>query len=238
MSKTNVEHFVRAVGAHRVRPYPFAHMAVDGVLPDDTFKRLSADLPPFESLLRMSQAGMSSVAQYERRAMLPFSEMSGHADADVWNSIAETLDSDEAERALISSFSPWIAEDITKLLERPLRREVRVHCDLAGSHLTPHTDAPSMFITSFIYVRCGSPSSTLDTVLYEALNPEQRMRDLEGRQYAHEDPTNHRRVGQVEFQANRMFSFLRTPFSLHGLEPIAESAAPRYCISLHLKYAK
>lgn len=238
MSETIVEHFVKAFGAHRVRPCPFPHLAVDGVLPDNIFRRLASDLPAFESLVLMSQAGMSSVARYERRAMMPFAEVSGHTDPEVWESIAKALDSEEAERALIRSFAPWITDDIRKLLERPLRREVRVHCDLAGSHLTPHTDAPSMFITSFIYVSCGSPSPTLGTVLYEPLNPEQRLRELEGRDYAHEDPANHLRVGQVEFRANRMFSFLRSSSSLHGLEPIADNAAPRYCISLHLKYAK
>jgi hypothetical protein len=238
MSGTIVEHFVKAVGAHRVRPTPFPHLAVDGVLPDDIFQRLSSDLPPFESLVLMSRAGMSSVARYERRAMLPFADVSGRTDPEVWNSIAKALDSDEAERAITRSFAPWVTEDIQNLLRRPLRREARVHCDLAGSYLTPHTDAPSMFITSFIYVRCGSPCPSLDTVLYEPLNPEQRMRELEGREYAHEDPAKHCRVGQVEFRPNRMFSFLRTSSSLHGLEAITEGGAPRYCISLHLKYAK
>lgn len=238
MTEAIVDHFVKAVGARRARLSPFPHLAVDGVLPDDIFQRLAGDLPPFKSLVLMSQAGMSSVARYEHRAMLPLADLTKRGDPELWNSIAKALDSDEVESAISRSFAPWFTEDVENQLKRPLRREVRVHCDNAGSYLTPHTDAPSMFITSFIYVRCGSPSSTLDTVLYEPLNPEQRLRELKAREYAHEDPANHRRVGQVEFRPNRMFSFLRTSSSLHGLEPIAEHASPRYLISLHLKYAK
>lgn len=238
MSEALVKHIVEAIGSHSVKPHPFPHMAVDGVLPDDVFQRLAEDLPPFESLVLMSQAGMSSVARYERRAMLPFASLTGRGDPEVWSSIARALDSEQVERTIYRSFEPWFTEEVQRRLELPLRREVRVHCDNAGSYLAPHTDAPSMFVTSFIYVRCGSPSPTLDTVFYEPLNPERRLRKLEGREYAHEDPADHRRIGQVEFRPNRMFSFLRTASSLHGLEPISEIAAPRYLISLHLKYAK
>lgn len=232
------QHLLKALGSHEVRPQPFPHLVIDGVLPEDVFHRLKSDLPPFESLVLMSRSGMSSVAGYDRRAMLPFVELTGRGDPEIWTSVAAALNSGEIEHALRKVFSPWITADVEALLERPLRREVRVHCDLAGSHLTPHTDAPSMFITSFIYVRGGAVDPSLDTILYEPLNPTQRLRDLEDREYAHEDPSHHRPVGRVEFRPNRMFSFLRTSTSLHGLNPVAEHAAPRYLISLHLKYAK
>lgn len=232
------QHLLKVLGSHEARLQPFPHLVVDGVLPEDVFNRLAGDLPPFESLVLMSQAGMSSVSGYDRRAMLPFAELTGRADPEVWSSVAAALDSGEIEHILRRVFSPWITADIEALLERPLRREVRVHCDLSGSYLTPHTDAPSMFITSFIYIRCEAADPSLDTILYEPLNPMERLQEIEGREYAHEDPAHHKPVGRVEFRQNRMFSFLRTSTSVHGLNLVAEHAAPRHLISLHLKYAK
>jgi len=231
-------HFIAAIKLATVRIEPFAHMAVDNVLPNDVFELLSSDLPSFDSLLLMSKAGMSSVARYERRAMRPVAELSDRRHPAVWRAVARALDSAEVETTIVHMFAPWFDECMRTSLARPLRREVRVHCDLAGSHLTPHTDAPSMFVTSFIYLQGGSQHPSLDTVLYEPLDPEGRNRLLDGVEYAHEDPSWHRRVGRVEFRPNRMFSFLRTSNSLHGLEAITEEAAPRYSLSLHLKYFK
>jgi len=177
------------------------------------------------------------LAAYDRRATLVVEELSSPGGPSVWDDVDSGLKSNEVERALVQSFSPWIDGKIGQALGGPLRRQVRIHRDHAGFNLNPHTDAPGIFITSFIYVSSGVPDPSLDTVLYEPLDPEARLRCLEGKEYGHEDPDDHRPVGRVVFRPNRMFSFLRTASSLHGVGPVSDRAAPRHLISLRLKEA-
>lgn len=232
-------HVIQRVKQSEARLDAFPHFTIDDFLPEAVFARLQSDLPPFDDLLLMSQAGMSSVRQYDRRAMLPFAEVAGRRYPETWTAIAQALDSDELEITLTQAFAPWITPEMAEQLKRPVRREVRVHCDRAGSYLLPHTDAPSMFIVSFCYVHSAQDNHpTLDTVLYEPIDPVRRLEQLQGREYAHEDLELHRPIGRIKFRPNRLFTFLRTSTSFHGLEATDETAAPRYLISLHLKYAK
>lgn len=232
------EHFVRAIESSGVLTFPFPHLAVDNILPPQVFQRLSASLPPFQTLVPMSQTGWSSVAAYSRRGTLPFSELKNIEDVEIWQSIRTALDSSCAEECLVQKFSSLFDAEIRSRLVLPLRREVRVHCDLEGSHMTPHTDAPSMFITSFIYTQSRQTDDSLDTLLFTPRNPKERLALLEGKEYGHENPDWHLQTGRVQFRPNRMFSFLRTKESVHGFGPVSKYAAPRYLISLHLKYAK
>lgn len=232
------KHFVRAVESSEVLSVPFPHLVVDDVLPLDVFRRLTADLPSFQTLVPMSKTGWSSVAGYNRRGTLLFSELEGREDVEVWRSVQDALDSVSAEEILKRKFAPWFDEQIKSRLRLPLRREVRVHCDLDGSLMTPHTDAPLMFITSFIYAQSSQTDDSLDTLLFIPRNPAERLTLLEEKEYGHENPEWHHERGRVRFCPNRMFSFLRTSESLHGFGPVSRNAAPRYLMSLHLKYAK
>jgi len=71
--------------------------------------------------------------------------------------------------------------------------------------------------------------------LYEPLDVEARLKRMKDEEYSHEELSDHRRVGQIEFKPNRAIAFLRTQNSVHGIEPIAEIAGPRYAISFRLK---
>jgi len=184
----------------------------------------------------MPEKGAANVAAYDRRVTLAVEELSSPGGPSVWNDLGIGLKSNIVERALVQSFSPWIGGRLGQEFGGQLRRQVRIHCDHAGFKLNPHTDAPAIFVTSFIYVSSRVPDPSLDTVLYEPLDPEARLRGLEGKEYAHEDLRDHRLVGRVVFRANRMFSFLRTGSSLHGVGPVSDLAAPRHLISLRLKH--
>jgi hypothetical protein len=230
-------HFVQVVESSSVRLEPFPHLVVDGVLPADVFRRVSDDLPSFSDLASVPETGAANAAAYDRRATLAIEELSSPGGPSVWDDVGSGLKSNEVERALVQFFSPWIGNKIGQALGGPLRRQVRIHCDHARFSLNPHTDAPAIFVTSFIYVSSRVPDPSLDTVLYEPLDSEARLRGLEGKEYAHEDPRDHRPVGRVVFRPNRMFSFLRTVSSLHGVGPVSDRAAPRHLISLRLKHA-
>jgi hypothetical protein len=230
------QHFVRAVESSPVRLEPFPHLVVNGVLPVDIFRKVFDEMPSISELVSMPETESSGLAAYDRRATIAVEDLPSPGGPSVWDDVDGGLKSDEVEQALIRSFSPWIGGEAGQAPGGPLRRQVRAHRDQAGFSLNPHTDAPIIFITSFIYVSSGVPDSSLDTVLYEPLDPEARLRSIENKDYAHEDPGDHRPVGRVAFRPNRMFSLLRTASSLHGVGPVSNGAAPRYVISLRLKH--
>jgi hypothetical protein len=232
------KHFIEVVEKTKVLTIPFPHLVVDNILPNNIFDRLKDDLPDFNDLVPMSKTGWTSVKNYEKRGTLPFSELKSLNDVNVWETVQKVLESKSIENLLKAKFSLWLNESIKNYLRQPLRREVRVHCDLDNSHMTPHTDAPSMFITSFIYVKTGGIDKSIDTRLFVPKNPKQRLIMLESKKYGHEPTAWHSQTGNVQFRPNRMFSFLRTLDSIHGFGPVSSVAAPRYLISLHLKYAK
>lgn len=93
--------------------------------------------------------------------------MSSPGSPSIWDDLGSGLKSNEVEQSLVQSFSPWIDGKIGQALRGPLRRQVRIHRDHPGFRLNPHTDAPLIFITSFIYACGGVPDPSLDTVLYE-----------------------------------------------------------------------
>jgi hypothetical protein len=230
------QRFVEAVESSSVLLEPFPHLVVDSVLPTDVYRRVSDELPSFSDLASVPETGAANVAAYDRRITLAIEELSSPGGQSVWDDVDGGLKSNEVERVLVQSFSPWIDGNIGQALGGPFRRQIRIHRDHAGFNLNPHTDAPAIFITSFIYVSSGDPDHSLDTVLYKPVDPEARLRSLEGKEYAHEDPGDHQTAGRVVFRPNRMFSFLRTVSSLHGVGPASVQAAPRHLISLRLKH--
>jgi hypothetical protein len=150
-----VQHFVKAVESSSVRLKPFPHLVVDEILPGDIFRSVFDELPSLSDLARAPNAGVFGVAAYDRRATLPVEELSSPGGPSIWDDVGSGLKSNEVEQTLVQVFSPWIDGKIGQSLGGPLRRQVRIHRDLAGFRLNPHTDAPRIFITSFIYVRGG-----------------------------------------------------------------------------------
>jgi len=213
--------------------HPFAYAVIDDVLPDEIFRRAYDSIPSFEFL---SSKIKLEEGQYNGKLAAPFANLKDHADPDVWNAIEMAMMSEEFEALLIEKFHSLMHAETRQRLSRPILRGLKLNCDPAGSYLKPHTDSPEILLSFFIYQRSGAPDPSLDTVLYAPVDAEARLKRITETEYSHEEFVDHVRAGQIEFKPNRAFCFLRTQNSVHGIEPIAESAAPRYAISFRLKW--
>lgn len=233
------DHAAVAVGRGELRRDPFPHFVADDVLPDDVFGRLVADLPPVESMMRMSEVGFRSVGQYEKHATLLFSEVTQRADPEVWREVEQTLGSTPFEDLVRNAVAPDLPD-----LERqhPVDRAVRLDCAQVDGFLQPHTDAPAILMKALIYLAPAHTDQTGDTLLYRPRNPDERLEafagdgDFTDEQYAHESEHDHVRAAVVPFRPNRMFAFRRTRDSLHGLDRLSPQSAPRYIIAVHYKF--
>lgn len=238
--QTLVDHVCRRIERGTMRAEPFPHLVVDGVLPEDTFQRLIADLPPVEEFVPMARTGWTSVSRYEHHGTSTLYELSGRSDPDIWVSVRHALTDLQVEANLRGSVAP--GEDATRHL--PLRKEVRLDCARAGAYLLAHTDAPILFMKTLIYLRCGEPDPSADTLLYVPKDPDARLArlgalgDYTDDNYGHEAADDHHEAGRVPFRPNRLLCFRRCRDSLHGLAPLSSAAAPRYLISTHFKHIR
>ena len=227
-----VQRMTEMIPQQLMRHFPFAHLVINDVLPQDIFRRASNALPSFETL---STQIKPETGQYNNRLVVPFDTLKTPADAEVWTAIESAMLSDEFEKLLINKFRDVMDDETKERFARPISRGLKLNCDPAGSYLKPHADNPEILLSFFIYLKSGSPHPSLNTALYEPLDAEARRQRITVEGYSHEEFTDHTRVGQIEFAPNRAFCFLRTWDSVHGIEPVAESAGPRYAISFRLK---
>ncbi len=233
------DHVARAIDSGELRSEPWPHFVADDVLPPDMFERLVADLPAFDSMMKMSQFGPRSISQYENHATQLFSEVTDRACPQVWRDLDRMLGSDAFQDRVLEAVAPEISP-----LERshPIDREVRLDCGRAGAFLLPHTDAPIVLMKALIYLAPAEVDRTGDTLLYTPRDYERRLRkfaddgDFTTEQYAHESEEDHVRSGVVRFKPNRMFGFYRTRDSVHGLDHLTAKSAPRYIIAVHYKF--
>lgn len=218
---------------------PFPYLVTDNALPPDIFARLIADLPAISDLKPMSQIGLRNVAKYDKHVTALFEDIPGRRDPDVWAHVASALLDMSVENLLREIFSPFVpvARD-----RRDLIREVRLDCGQAGAFLEPHTDSPVVLMKSLLHLSPETSHSTADTVLFRPKDPDARRKRLGERgdfspaSYAHESAGDHVEAARVKFRPNRMWSFFRTADSLHGLEPLAEAATPRYIVAAHYRF--
>lgn len=235
------DHICTRVAQTELTAHPFPHLVVDDALPPDLFSRLIADLPPAHTLIPVDTMGWSSVARYKQHGTALLSDLAGCADPDVWQAIERILSGPQVERSLREAFVTHVPE--TQAQSR-LRKEIRLDCAGAGGHLWPHTDAPILFMKTLIYLSSATVNPSLDTLLYQPKDPAARIAtlgaggDYTDESYRHEDPDEHRVAGRVAFQPNRLLTFPRGRDTLHGLAPLAPTAAPRFLISIHYKHIR
>jgi hypothetical protein len=221
-----------------VRREPFPHLIVDDILPADVFTRLVADLPAVEELTPLSEVGWRSVSHYDSHATAAITELNERSDLEAWSAVESALLHQDFETAMRDAFAEWTS-DVPR--DRAIWKQVRLDRGEAGAHLTPHTDAPSAFVKVLIYVAAAGSHPSLDTVMYEPVDLDAWIAhfgeagDYTDGNYCHEPADQFREVSRVQFRPNRLFVFARTRDSLHGLEPLAPEAAPRYLISAHFR---
>lgn len=233
-----VVHLVSSILGADIIEVPFPHLVIDGVLPTPVFEALLSNLPRPESMPAVGQKGWSSVAQYNGQWTSLFGELDV-PNPEMWQVLEDALLDHEVERATIDKLMSWIPPSA---LGRPLHREVRLDCTTGGAFLKPHTDHPVSFVKQLIYLTPLAYDNSLDTLLYAPRDPAVRLSELGPTadfsydEYQHESPEAHLQAGRVRHRPNRMFVFLRSVNSLHGLGPL-HCSTPRFVISVHRQFA-
>ena len=180
----------------QVHSFPFPHIYVENIFPDDFYARLLADLPPEGDY-------SESTARYNGRQ---FAEPSSADDFDRFN----TRD------WLNIATAPFHRDIKSRFQTSPkIHTDLRLIRDHKNYSIGPHTDAPWKILSYLFYLPSDNSLKPYGTSIYLPKDPS--FRCVGG---PHHDFKHFNRIFTAPFRPNSLFAFFKTDFSFHGVEPI------------------
>ena len=227
ISSTAEEHVLYQIANAPMREYPYAHIYVDNVFPEDFYARMRAAWPSASSLVCLADTGRVLKGAYPERFIMPFS-------------LAEVEKLDDERRTFWLEFGAWFLDSrfmtavIDKFQDSVRSRfgddmyrnyystESLIVRDLTNYSIGPHTDAPHRLLSMLFYCPDDDSRSHLGTSIYTPNDPDFRCGG--GPHYPHH---RFRKVRTMEYRRNSLFAFIKNDHSFHGVEPIGEQAVGR-----------
>jgi hypothetical protein len=205
-----------------IREYPYAHIYVENVFPDDFYAKLRANWPDQSAMISIADTGRVAKDMYRERFVMPFTP----AEIDklredrrpFWKELAAWLITQRFLTALIDKFEPYVKERFGDELYRcTFENDSLIVRDLTNFKIGPHTDAPHRLLSLLFYCPDDDALKHLGTSLYVPRDP--AFRCLGGPHYPH---NLFHRVRTMEYKPNSLFAFVKTDHSFHGVEPIGD----------------
>lgn len=193
--------------------FPFLHIVVDDILPDDVYERLLAMLPDTD---------MGEPGDHPGRSVLTPDAVAGSAMDDgrkaFWTSMFATMMHDDIGAWIMAKFYDQVSARFG--LDKPgggvaLRSSTRLVRDRAGFSMRPHTDPPAKVISTLIYLPANAARPEFGTSFYMPRDP---SFDCPGG--AFHDPALFERVATVPFRPNTLLAFPKAPGCFHGVEDV------------------
>ena len=210
-----------------MREYPYAHIYVENVFPEDFYAQMRAHWPSSSVLVSLGDTGRVPKGAYPERFILPFSR-------------TELQKLDEPHRAFWLEFGGWFLAHrfmnavIGKFERHVLERfgndmydnsysvESLVVRDLTNYSIGPHTDAPHRLLSMLFYCPDDDSRAHLGTSIYLPIEP--GFRCAGGPHYPHH---LFRKVRTMGYRRNSLFAFIKNDYSFHGVDKIDDQNVRR-----------
>ncbi len=216
------EHVIYAIANALVRPYPYPHIYVENVFPEDFYRRLRTSWPDARHFVTLSATGRVPKGTYDERVFMPLvppaiAALPEHTRT-VWSEIAAWMLSGRFLNEMLGKFEPYARERFGDGLENvDFQPEVLIVRDHTNYNLGPHTDATHKVLAMLFYCPDDASKKHLGTSLYRPNDPAFRCEG--GPHYPHAQFT---KVATMEYKPNSLFAFFKTDRSFHGVEPIQD----------------
>ena len=206
-----------------IREYPYPHIYVDRVFPEDFYAALRRGWPRAEDLVRIDSTGRVPKGAYPDRFIMPLRK-------------AEVDRLPEEPRVFWTEFAGWFLKRrflgaLVEKFDAHVRRRfgsggstVEFSCeslvvrDHTNYNIGPHTDAPHRLLSLLFYCPDDDSMKHLGTSIYTPLDPAFRCKG--GPHYPHK---LFQKVYTMEYRPNTLFAFFKTDNSFHGVDPIADA---------------
>ncbi len=208
---------------------PFPYFYIDNYLPEDIFQAARASFPVGEKTDRYSNNKQVFSLHRNPEAVARFV-----AETEVWRDLTTFLDSDRYLADLNQFLKPALRKARgLEGLRRWRRRDRQTLIPVAdvpvtfgyefsiledGAYLHPHTDAPAKMVSLLLYFADDDwkPEFGGTTDMYRAKNPAQDKNWMNRSLDFSQTET----IFSSAFRPNRLFGFVKSENSLHGVSPL------------------
>jgi len=227
-----------------VRRYPFPHLFVENVFPDDFYAEMRRQMIEDEGYRRLVDTGrVDGTYSGERYSLFPEdieTARTGAEKKEFWRQVFSCLSDPEFMNIWFLLFGQTLHEKLNALPpalsggrppgEVPLYNEVFLLRDRATYSLGPHTDSPRKMVSVLFYLPPDDSQADLGTAIYV---PKDRAFACPGGPHYSFEKFDF--AAAMPFKPNCMVAFPQTPRSFHGVQPIMRNDAQRDLLLFDLK---
>lgn len=227
MSSAVEEHVIYQIANAPMREYPYPHIYIENIFPDDFYSALRSNWPDASTLVSIGDTGRVGKGNYAERFILPFSRPAiAKLPQDrrvFWAEFGSWFLDNRLLIAMIDKFDRYVKQRFGKDVHRyAFGTDALVVRDHTNYKIGPHTDAPHRLLSMLFYCPDDGSQKHLGTSIYVPLDPAFRCKG--GPNYTH---TLFTKVVTMEYKPNSMFAFFKTDTSFHGVDSIKDKDVMR-----------
>jgi hypothetical protein len=219
---TPLSYFIERLRSARVEAEPFPHYYLEGVFPEDYYRRLLRHLPAssvYENLYEVTDLKLDHFRhRYQRDLDEGWTNALREPLKSFWSSFNQWFLSPEVAHALLESFAEPLRPRIGAQASWPaVSVEAQFIRHRAGYFLGPHSDLYTKLVVLLLYLAPDTSVERLGTSLYRP--KAEGFSCPDSKHYPFEDFI---RVKTAPYKPNSLLAFVRSDTSFHGLEPLTE----------------
>lgn len=231
-------HAVYRIRNAPVQEWPFPHIHVDGIFPEEFYAELRRLFPIERDLIPLASTPRVGKGYSDKRLVLFHDEVDRMDVEDdklsFWRDAFRILTEGEVAEALIARFADILrprleSVDPTPGVNAGLRREAVLAVDHPNYALGPHTDQPSKVLSAMFYLAPDCRRQQLGTSLYL---PKQAGFTCAGGPHHAFDQFHH--VYTLPYRPNCLAAFPKTEACFHGVPPVKVKDGKRHLLLLDL----
>lgn len=226
-------HVLYKVANAPIQPFPYPHIYVRDVFPEDYYRELRAHLPPAEAYEDLKAMGRVSARYPDGRLVMKLTpervQRLAGPTRNFWAGLAQWLFGEFGALAL-SKFEALLNQRLGNSRAARFHEEALIVQDYTTYSLGPHTDQPHKALSFLFYLPPDDSLAHLGTSMYRPKDP--KFTCIGGPHYGFE---RFDRVVTMPYLPNTLFAFLKTPGSFHGVEPIREPGIRRDLLLYDIK---
>jgi hypothetical protein len=235
MSSSDVDLMVQyRIANAPIREFPYPHLYVRDIFPEDFYARLRANLPSEDHLRTLRAFGRVTEGYPDTRLVLPLEREHiarlEPAQRAFWEEVSAWMLGGAFGLVMIGKFAPFLKHRFTDLAAQRFASEALIVRDRTAYSLGPHTDAVHKVLSFLFYLPPDASMAHLGTSLYVPKDPQFTCRG--GPHHAFD---RFRRMLTMEYLPNTLFAFMKTPRAFHGVEPITQENVQRDLLLYDIK---
>src|SRR6185503_2595354 len=130
MSSDAEAHVLYRIGNALVLEYPYPHILVRDIFPDDFYRELRENLPEAQQMSTVESLGRVSIGVNPGRVVLPLTRENcarlGGRKGQFWERLGSWLMGDTFGQMMIRKFGPWLEQRFPDLSQARLQHEALI----------------------------------------------------------------------------------------------------------------